>query len=111
MVGKSMHLCCGITDTCHTRLGYRLARQSTLDKLLQMKFGKASLVDRVVVANQVLLATMWYITSCWAFVDLMSMRGTEVYRSRHFFQNSLELLLNKIFSSFSSFWRRKVCFL
>ena len=28
---------------------------------------RLSLAGRVVVANQVLLATMWYITSCWIF--------------------------------------------
>ena len=28
-----------------------------------------SLAERVVVANQVLLATMWYITSCWIFLS------------------------------------------
>ena len=36
-------------------------------KLLHSSNARLSLVGRVVVANQVLLATMWYITSCWVF--------------------------------------------
>ena len=36
-------------------------------KLLHWSSARLSLAGRVVVANQVLLATMWYITSCWVF--------------------------------------------
>ena len=36
-------------------------------KLLFWSSAHLSLAGRVVVANQVLLATMWYITSCWIF--------------------------------------------
>ena len=36
-------------------------------KLLHWSSARLSLAGRVVVANQVLLATMWYITSCWIF--------------------------------------------
>ena len=36
-------------------------------KLIFWSSARLSLAGRVVVANQVLLATMWYITSCWIF--------------------------------------------
>ena len=36
-------------------------------KLLFWSSAHLSLAGRIVVANQVLLATMWYITSCWIF--------------------------------------------
>ena len=36
-------------------------------KILFWSSARLSLAGRVVVANQVLLATMWYITSCWVF--------------------------------------------
>eukprot|EP00250_Pteridium_aquilinum_P015467 c22598_g1_i1 orf=254-919(-) len=36
-------------------------------KLLFWSSARLSLAGRVVVTNQVLLATMWYITSCWIF--------------------------------------------
>ena len=36
-------------------------------KLLHWSSARLSLAGRVVVANQVLLATMWYVTSCWIF--------------------------------------------
>lgn len=36
-------------------------------KLLYWSTAQLSLVGRVVVANHILLATMWYISSCWAF--------------------------------------------
>ncbi|MCO5579514.1 hypothetical protein L7F22_033369 [Adiantum nelumboides] len=36
-------------------------------KLIHWSSAPLSLTGRVVVVNQVLLATMWYITSCWIF--------------------------------------------
>ena len=36
-------------------------------KLLFWSSARLSLAGRIVVTNQVLLATMWYITSCWIF--------------------------------------------
>ena len=40
---------------------------SIMQKLLFWSSARLSLAGQVVVTNQVLLATMWYITSCWIF--------------------------------------------
>ena len=58
---------------CHIGLDL-LAEQQVAPLLLSIRWkllfwssARLSLVGRVVVANQVLLATMWYITSYWMF--------------------------------------------
>ena len=58
---------------CHVGLELSAEQQiaplllSIRRKLVFWSSARLSLAGRVVVANQVLLATMWYITSCWIF--------------------------------------------
>jgi hypothetical protein len=55
------------------QVGFRLATEANFDKMMATLKGKLiswsqsnlSLMGRILVANQVLLASMWYLAACW----------------------------------------------